>query len=339
VLDCLPNLVGQTEIIRSRLAGAVKILQQKRPGVPILIVDHADANVASLNKTQYEKYNKTNEASRETFERLKAEGIRNIFYLTADSIGLGDEHLAIDGVHPNAGGMELYAGAYARAIRRILHEPSGQYTTMQPCKQFRDRSYDWNARHRSLLKANKDSPPGIVLLGNSIVQHWGGKSDKTIHRGEDSWGKYFAPHGVRNFGFGGDRIENVLWRVYHGALDGYKARQVIIMIGTNNLDVNSDREIVAGLKQLLQAVKERQTSAKMLMVGILPRSGPERRIAGLNKQIAWMCSKENIPYINPGILLLDTSGKVKDSLFARGPHPGAEGYRILAKAMAPYLAP
>jgi lysophospholipase L1-like esterase len=210
---------------------------------------------------------------------------------------------------------------------------------MQPCRQFRDRSYEWNARHRNLLRANKENPPRIVLLGNSIVQHWGGNLDKTIHRGEDSWEKYFAPLGVRNLGFGSDRIENVLWRVYHGALDGYLAKQVMIMIGTNNTGVNSDQEIVAGLKLLLRQVIERQPSAKVLMIGILPRKDQEKRIAGLNKQIAWLCSQENVAYINPGKLLLDATGKINKSLFAAGPHPDGEGYRMLAKAIAPYLVP
>ncbi|CAL1518832.1 SGNH/GDSL hydrolase family protein [Chitinophaga sp. MM2321] len=337
VLDCLPNLLGREEAIKTRLITAVKILQQKQPGVPVLIVDHAAAQAVSLNTAQREQYQKANDASRETFEQLKASGVKNIFYLSADSIGLKEENLAVDGVHPDVSGMELYGVAYEKAIRRILHEPVGQYTTTQPCRQFRDRSYNWNERHELVLRANRENPPEIVLLGNSIVQHWGGKLDKKVHRGEDSWEKYFAPLGVHNFGFGGDCIENILWRVYHGELDGYHAKQVVIMAGTNNIGFNSDEEIIAGLKLLLQGVKERQPSARMLMVGILPRRGKEARVAALDKQINELCVHENIPYINPGKLLLDTSGKIKESFFADGLHPGAEGYQVLAKAIQPHM--
>lgn len=338
VLACLPNLVGRTAVIKTRLINAVKRLQEKRPEVPILIVDHANGNIRSLYTRQYEKFKKTNEASREAFERLKSEGVKNIYYLTADAIGLTAGGLATDGVHPNAVGEAVYARAYEKRIRRILNEPIGRYTTMQPCRQYRDRTYDWNQRHRTLLEASKTDPPKIVLLGNSIVQHWGGEWDETIHRGTDAWEKYFAPSGVRNFGFGSDRIENVLWRVYHGALDGYTAKQVIVMIGTNNLDVNDDVEILAGLRSLYKAIKERQPAAKLLMVGLLPRKGKEQRVRALNKQIAWLCTNENIPYINPGLLLLDPSGKINTAFFTRGGlHPGTEGYQILAKAMAPHL--
>ncbi|MET6997616.1 SGNH/GDSL hydrolase family protein [Chitinophaga defluvii] len=333
VLDYFPNLLGQEEAIKTSLIAAVKILRQKRPGVPVLIVAHA----VSLNRARQGQYLKTNEAFQEAFEQLKASGVKNIFYLSADSIGIKEENLAIDGVHPKVSGMELYGAAYEKVIRRILREPAGKYTTTQPCRQFRDRSYNWNERHENLLRANKENPPEIILLGNSIVQHWGGKLDKTIHRGENSWEKYFVPLGVHNFGFGGDCIENILWRVYHGELEGYHAKQVVIMAGTNNIGINSDEEIIAGLKLLLQGVKERQPSARLLMVGILPRRGKEERVADLDKQINELCVNENIPYINPGKLLLDTSGKIQESLFADGLHPGAEGYQILTKAVLPHL--
>lgn len=120
VLDCLPNL-GRADVIKERLFNAVQILQQKRPDIPILIVDHADAHVVSMNTAQHERYNRVNEASRETFHRLKSSGVKNIYYLSADSIGLSPEDMAIDGVHPNAKGMESYAKAYEKAIRQIFY--------------------------------------------------------------------------------------------------------------------------------------------------------------------------------------------------------------------------
>ena len=58
------------------------------------------------------------------------------------------------------------------------------------------------------------------------------------------------PAGFQNLGCGWDRIENVLWRIYHGELDGYKAGKVVLMIGTNNCGLNNDKEIVEGLRFL-----------------------------------------------------------------------------------------
>ncbi len=59
-------------------------------------------------------------------------------------------------------------------------------------------------------------------------------------------------------GFGGDRIENVFWRMQNGELDGFVAKQVMVMVGTNNLQSNPDKEIVQGIENLINAIKVRQ---------------------------------------------------------------------------------
>ncbi|RYF54603.1 MAG: acetylhydrolase, partial [Cytophagaceae bacterium] len=140
-----------------------------------------------------------------------------------------------------------------------------------------------------------------------------------------------------NMGYGWDRVENVLWRVYHGELEGYKADQVVLMIGTNNIQLNTDAEIVAGLKFLIQAIKFRQPTAEVLMVGILPRRDGETRVATLNEAIAQMTTEPNAAFVQPGFVFLQPNGKIDESLFSDGLHPNAEGYRKLAEALKPYL--
>ncbi|HEX5552009.1 MAG TPA: SGNH/GDSL hydrolase N-terminal domain-containing protein [Chitinophagaceae bacterium] len=113
-----------------------------------------------------------------------------------------------------------------------------------------------------------------------------------------------------------------------------------------------DRLLARAKKEVNQSVWERSQDAAGLTIRfysnapairvrytVSGRKDQEKRIAGLNKQIAWLCSQENVAYINPGRLLLDSSRKLNKSLFAVGPHPDKEGHRILAKAMAPYLVP
>lgn len=340
VLDCLPNMWYNTippDTARQRLITTVKTLKRAHPDVPVLLVDDADVSIDPLDTSRDAPYRKINEINRAVFEELKISDMQGIYLLPASQIGLNTESTT-EGVHPNDYGMLQYATAYENIIREILHEPVGPYTTTQPCMQYRSKVYDWEARHREELKLNQTNPPKIVFLGNSITHYWGGEPVSTVHRGDDSWDKYFKPAGVRNFGFSWDRIENVLWRVYHGELDGYKAKQVLINIGTNNLAFNSDKEIIAGLKLLVNAVKQRQPQAKILMIGIYPRKGGEERVKLLNEQIVRLCGDENIHYADPGIGLLDTSGKVVESLFQDGRlHPNAAGYRILAKALQPYL--
>ena len=38
-----------------------------------------------------------------------------------------------------------------------------------------------------------------------------------------------------NFGWGGDRVENILWRIENGELDGVNPRVIVLMAGTNDV--------------------------------------------------------------------------------------------------------
>src|SRR5690606_11244862 len=171
------------------------------------------------------------------------------------------------------------------ATEEPIEDPIGTISTTIPVTHTRDAStYTWVTRHQEVLALNKQRPPKIVFIGNSILHYWGGEPAAPITRGADSWNRYFKPKDVRNLGFGFDRIENALWRVHHGELDGYTATHIVVLMGTNNLSVNTDDEIIEGLDFLLQSVKRHQPDAKVILMGILPRRNYESRIVTLNNR-------------------------------------------------------
>ena len=81
-------------------------------------------------------------------------------------------------------------------------------------------------RHQQVEKL-RGKTVDIVLLGDSIMHFWEWKHP-------ESWRKLTKGRTVLNLGYGGDRTENVIWRIQHGELDGYKAKNIVLMIGTNN---------------------------------------------------------------------------------------------------------
>ena len=129
-----------------------------------------------------------------------------------------------------------------------------------------------------------------------------------------------------NAGCGWDRVENVLWRVYQGELDGYKAEQVVVMIGTNNLAYDTDDDIVAGIEFLLEAIVQRQPQAQIRVVGLLPRRGQEERVKNLNVQLRTMALTGGYDYVDVGESLLQEDGKIDESCFTDGLHPNNKGY-------------
>ena len=339
VLDCLPNLASAEfppEVIKNKILTAVTKLRLQRKATPILLIQHdgyADAEIDTNRKKLYTDVNTIQEAA---FNQLKAAGIDNVYLLSKEAIGQTID-CTVDGTHPSDLGMTHYADACEKVMRQILNEPKGLSSTTRPCTQYRDANiYDWQSRHNELLSLNKTGGPRIIFIGNSITHYWAGKPAAPISRGNDSWSEYLDPLGVRNFGFGWDRIENVLWRVYHDELDGYAARQVIILIGTNNLAVNSDAEILEGLKLLINGVKERQPKSDILLLGLLPRRNKEKRISQLNIGIKALAKSLNVSYADVGKLLLDKT-TINEQLFVDGLHPNAEGYRRVAQLIVPYL--
>ncbi|MFD2934263.1 SGNH/GDSL hydrolase family protein [Spirosoma flavum] len=343
VLDCLPNLVATVGIpsdeIKNRIIESVKTLRQKRPGTPVLLVEHAGYTDGSLNATRRKLYSDANDIMRSAFTQLKTEGINQIYLLPKTAINLDMDDM-VDGTHPTDLGMQHYADGYEKSIRTILNEPTGLYSTTKPCTQFRDAAiYDWETRHRDMVALTKAKPPRLIFLGNSITHYWGGQPQAPISRGSDSWNAVLEPLGAQNFGYGWDRIENVLWRVYHDELDGYAAAQVIIMIGTNNLQLNSDTDIIEGLKFLVGAIKVRQPTADILLLGILPRRDGEPRVMEINKGIAQASGQLNVTFADPGTVFLNADGKINESFFGDGLHPNAEGYQKLLSKLTPYLKP
>jgi lysophospholipase L1-like esterase len=329
IFDCLPNMgnLSSEEVIRRTLYG-VKKLREKHDA-PILIVDHIGYRNAELNEGSRETAERMNEASRQAFDSLRRLGVKNIHHLHKDSINMPMDG-CVDNIHPTDLGMQVYADAYEKIVRKILNMPVGKITTTRPVSQRREPDiYEWKERHAAILKKLQTGNAERVIIGNSITHYWGGEPGR--EHGSRSWREEMEPAGFVNLGFGWDRVENVLWRVYHGELDGYRAKEVVLMIGTNNLGLNSENEIVDGLKFLLDQIRVRQPNAVIKVVGLLPRRGKEEVVRTINRQISEMAALHNYRYVDVGSRLLTADGKVDERLFLDGLQPNEKGYSLIVE--------
>lgn len=336
VLDCLPNMTGarfdSTEL-RKRIIESVATIRQKHPITPILLTDHAGYTEGYLMPERQKQFEEANKNLAIAFAQLQKEGVSNIFTLKINEINL-DLDAMVDGTHPNDYGMMQYAAAYEKKLRVILNEPKGNLKTQIPIRQRREpASYDWENRHYDMLDLNKTEPTKIIFIGNSITHNWGGKPLNNRIRGANSWQKYLEPLQTRNFGFGWDRVENVLWRIYHDELDGISPEKIVLNIGTNNLHLNSNEDIVDGLQMLIDAIKIRQPQAKIYLLGIYPRRDMEARVVVLNTTIKKMAAAAKIQYADIGSTLLLKTKKINEKLYSDGLHPNTEGYEWLGKVL------
>jgi lysophospholipase L1-like esterase len=340
ILDCMPNLSKgySKEEIKKRLVYGLNKLRERNENVPILFAEHADGYAPFyMDTARLNEFHGSSAMIAEIFDEFKSEGVKNIYLLTEKEIGF-DINSTVDGAHPNDFGMLQYAIAYEKKIREIVNKPAGKIVTEIPVEQYRD-GYDWIDRHEKVIEDIEQNSPENLIIGNSIIHYFGGTPAYNISRGNAAWDKYLKPLKVQNAGFGWDRIENVLWRVYHGEFDDFNGKNIVLMIGTNNLSArNSDSEIVEGLQFLINAIKERKPNTHLIMVGILPRVKSEAHVAAINQKIKEMALKNRIAYADFGKDFL-IGNKINQKLFVSdGLHPNAAGYEVLGKALNKLLS-
>jgi hypothetical protein len=122
VLDCLPNMASKTYIdgeLKKRLLEGISFLRTQRPDVPILLSDHCGYTNESTNDVSRYTYQAVNKIQLAVYDSLKAAGMKNLYYLTKEELGLNIES-TVDGIHPNDIGMMEYAEAYFLKIRKIF---------------------------------------------------------------------------------------------------------------------------------------------------------------------------------------------------------------------------
>ncbi len=342
VLDCLPNMTTERFTqpeLQKRIVESVNKIRAKHPTTPILLTEHAGYSEGFMVPTRQTFYQEANQSLQTAVDQLRFQEVKGLYTLTFNEINF-DLDATVDGTHPNDYGMMLQAQAYEKKLRLILQEPTGSLVTQIPVRHSREPgSYNWEERHNAIKTLHTTEPGKILFIGNSITHNWGGKPLNNRIKGADSWAQYLEPLQVRNLGFGWDRIENVLWRVYHDELAGIQPEKIVINIGTNNLLINTDEEIVAGLAFLLEAIKTRQPKAKIYVLGLYPRREQETRVQQLNTKIQQMTKTQGLNYGNIGTVLLQPTGKIDEKLFSDGLHPNAEGYQRLGKSLVNLLNP
>lgn len=336
VIDCMPNMTNdRAALIRPCLEKGIRLLRSKSKA-PILLVEHDGYMGFYASDKKGEDFRKTNEELRAVYESMKDEA-GGLYYLTFDELGLSMDS-QVDGVHATDLGMQQYADVYYRKITDILF-PERKTLSFTPIRQHRDSfTYQWVKRHEEILEYNAAVQPEIVMLGNSITHFWGGLPYEPRRVADEVWQKLFKGKSVVNLGYGWDRIENVQWRILHGELDGFSAQKIFMMLGTNNLDINSDEEIIRGIKETVALIAGKQPQAELYVVKILPRRDREERLAVLNAQLEKaFAGNASVRVLDVSDVLVGKDGKIDERLFSDGLHPNRDGYKRIAGRLKPYV--
>ena len=197
------------------------------------------------------------------------------------------------------------------------------------------------SRHQ-LVEQQRGKTVDLVLLGDSIMHFWEWKHPA-------SWKKLTQGRTVLNLGYGGDRTQNVLWRIAHGELDGYKAKNIVLMIGTNNNSSNDTdpANVAKAVEKIAAEVRAKQPGAQLILHPIFPRgvSADSKRHAAARARNdktnellkAFAAAHPEITWIDFNDKMVDSTGWVPRTIMADEIHPTDAGYELWMAAILPRL--
>ncbi len=194
------------------------------------------------------------------------------------------------------------------------------------------------SRHNAKREEARTRRVDFVMIGDSITHNW------------ESQGNYaatFAESNLLNLGFAGDRTQNVLWRIQHGAVDGISPKLVTLMIGTNHAHLgkkdyppDTPEDILAGIQAIVAELRSRLPNSKIIVFSAFPRkAGKENGILlALNRMLPKVADDKQVFQVDINRAFLDAKGSQKTSLYSRDRlHLSPSGYTAWAKAMQPIL--
>ena len=244
---------------------------------------------------------------------------------------------------------EILAGVISMALmtsglqaqQQLLANPEGG-SARQPRTRTDTNSI---AAHQQLVEKAKQGGIEVYFVGDSITRRWGA-TDAQYRLLLENWKKNFFGWNAANFGWGGDRIENILWRLENGELDGVNPKVIVVLAGINNVgtdpgDGKKVGEITEGLKQLVRVCQARAPKATVIMTAIFPRNDNMAVIPTINQingNIAGMADGRRVRYLDINGKLADKEGRAFPGMLnADQLHPTVKAYQVWADALKPIL--
>jgi len=215
-----------------------------------------------------------------------------------------------------------------------------------PADQPRERT-DANSQkaHLDLLAKAAKGGVDLYFVGDSIARRWG-TSDAAYKEFLANWTANFWGWNAGDFAWGADRIENILWRLENGELDGVNPKVIVILAGTNNVgtrpgDDEKVADIARGLKAVVAACLKKAPTATVIVTAIFPRNDNMAvmpTIDQVNARIAALADGKRVRFLNVNDKLADKDGVLFEGMMTRDKlHPALPGYQVWADGLKPIL--
>lgn len=198
--------------------------------------------------------------------------------------------------------------------------------------RFKARSYDtYHETHLLELHAKRTGPIETVLIGDSMLERL---KTTGMHSRTAQLPSSF------NAGVGGDKIENVLFRLDLGMLSLLEERNVklwVIMVGTNNLKKALRPVEVERYRLLIQALLRISPTSKIIACKLFKRKDIDDRYVEESNGALLDLVKEMNENLGERIYVLEAPTGVTKEHLTNHVHLDEEGYEIWDGALYPLI--
>jgi len=197
--------------------------------------------------------------------------------------------------------------------------------------------------HEQLLEKARKGGIDVYFEGDSITRRWGATDYPELLA---NWNENFFGWNAANFGWGADSIQNILWRLENGELDGVHPKVIVLLAGTNNVgnrvpaegDESKAADITKGIQAVINLMRKKAPEATIIVMGIFPRNdniAVMPTISKINQNLSELADGRKVRYLNINDKLADENGRLYDGMMKDGLHPSIKGYQVWADALKP----
>ena len=220
----------------------------------------------------------------------------------------------------------------------VVAQPES-FATMVPAPRTDQNSA---VAHAELVRKAGSGTIDIYFIGDSITRRWGALDYPELLA---NFTKNFFGWNAANFGWGGDRTQNILWRLDNGELPPRGPKVFVVQAGTNNLadyELAEERvaAVAAGIEAIVDRCRRHAPDSLIVLTGVFPRRDrPELNssIAAINAKLAAFSDARRVRYVDIGARLVDSRGSLSVEMSEDGLHLSLAAYQVWADALKPML--
>jgi cephalosporin-C deacetylase len=201
--------------------------------------------------------------------------------------------------------------------------------------------------HQQLLAKAHQGRIDVYFEGDSITRRWGATDYPELLA---NWKENFFGWNAADFGWGADRIQNILWRLDNGELDGVNPKVIVLLAGTNNVgnrvppdgDAAEVVDITRGMQAILRTMQAKAPNAVIILTAIFPRNDNMAVVPVIDKintNLIKLADGQKIRFLNINDKLANADGVLYEGMMNSRDklHPALKGYQVWADGLKPIL--